>query len=302
VERVNQHHADLSTWIRFMGVPEGVFLSAAWDLGREGRQPAEHLWTWDSGLRLERQGWIQNRGDSREPEWLALGLNALLPVTREWNREWWTRANERRQRNGLPPLPLREGRWAEARAQVPLAFAKRTQLEPPAYRLRLAFDVTKPNLVDERPLKLGEKLHTGRTTARVAHLAFNQQHGPDRHSILMESSPMLLVDAGPVSLVPLFRSMRAEPRYLLVNRARGHAVGSGGGTGGRFGTVKINRRALSASPIREFRDGKWAEAEDWFDGNVTVAALTYDWQERFVKEITVEKFELVPAAVAGGAR
>jgi hypothetical protein len=295
LERVNQRNADLAVWVRFSRVPDEMHLSAAWD---ETKQPAEHIWSWESGLRLERHGWIQAGGAWMDAEYLALGL----PNPPAETREFWSNANERRQKNGLPPLVQMQGRWATARVQVPRAFEMRTRLEAPVYRLRLALDLTLPKLVDEQPLKVGETLRVGRTIARIAHLDFDRAHGPDRYSTVMERAPMLLWDLGSSSLVPFFRSSQPEPRYLLVNRARGNAVGTAGSRWGRFATVRIDRRELSQSPPWEWRDGKRVAAEDWFDEGVTLAGLSYEWQERFVKETTVEQFQLAPTLVTGGAK
>ena len=114
---------------------------------------------------------------------------------------------------------------------------------------------------------------------------------------------MLLWDGGAWTLVPMLRSFwRSEPRAFLVNRASGNSLSSlGGETWGRFGSVRITRRELPQHAPWELREAKWGGAENWYDG-ATLAVLTHEWEERFVKEVRVEQFELAPPPNAGGGR
>ena len=257
--------------------------------------PAQHVWTWNSGLRLERQGWFQTGGQGIHAEWIAMGMKRLPPNS----SEALAAAHERRRHNGLAPIEPREGRFGDLRVQVPRAFAARSQLEPPAYKLRVHLDMIRPTLVSERPLAVGEILHNGRTTARVAYLNLAPEH--DNVSRLIECGPMLLWDLGEWSLVPfLRRGVPADPRYFVVNRARSNAIHVGGESNwGRFGTVKITRRELPTTQAPwEWQGGKWVPESGWFDG-LSLAVLSHHWDERFSKEVAVEHFALTSQPLAG---
>jgi len=293
IERTGEKHADLLVAMKFSGVPESLIVTPSWDITREGQMPARHTWTWGTGLTLERQGWIQTGGQRIEAEWVALGLTKAPGNP----AEVLVAANAQRRRNGLAPIvPRGEGRFGDLRVQVPTAFAARTRTEPPEYRLRVQLDLVRPERGEEKPLQVGTTLRVGRNVGRVARLEFDRQ-GLGRTSTLIETGPLLLWEGGHWSFVPLLRTgLVSQQRYYVVNRAHRNAVEAGNvETWGRFGTVKIGRRALSNSTPWDWRDGEWRKEPDWFAG-LTIAVVTHHWEERFTKEIRVAPFALSPEA------
>lgn len=298
VLRVNAQHSDLQVSLRFNGVPADRILSEVWDISHEGRMPAEHVWTWGSGLRLGRTGWLSQGSQARQAEWVAMGLPNPPPDPAVAIAS----LNERRRKAGLAPIfrPT-DGRWGELRVQVPRAFPTRVQTEPPAYHVRVHLDLIRPTLAGECPLEVGQTLRIGSTIARVKAVNFDR-HQSNQMPLLIESVPMLLAQGGLWNLVPMLRAGQIRPhRYYIVNRARGNASDrDNGGIGARFGSVQISRRELSKAAPWGWRDGEWVQQQDWFRG-LTLAAIAHEREERFFKEVSVEHFTVVQDAGTRGA-
>jgi len=276
---------------------------------RMGGGDIDHRWNWPGGLTLERDGRILGPKDSfyynEGAEWFALGLPRLPPPP-----DYLAHLAEVRARRGLPPPVAREAGVESVRVKVPPSFAERMRRESPVYSLREHFRLFRVAVVAERPARVGETFNVGADQTRVAKAESYATDIPSPSGVPTKGR-RFLVDL--VEHAPIFWSAHSfngvgtllftrwfDDAYFLVNRARGNASRGGWYVMGaaRIGTVGIMWRGLNFSPPSDWHDGKWVEQMDWFEG-VTLAKVVGREEERFTKELRVERFEVRPAAAEG---
>jgi hypothetical protein len=289
VLRTSRDKADIQVSLAFKGVPDDRILTEVWDLEHEASKPAAHLWTWGQGLQIERSGWVSQGSQGHRADWAAMGLPRPPPDP----EPAIIAANERRRKAGLAPIDRPAGgRWGELRVQVPPAFVARVKDEAPGYHLRLHLDLLRPKFEGECAAESGQSLRFGSSIVRIKGANFDRGDSTPA-PVLIETEAMLLARSGLWGVVPMLRSATLPPRsYYLVNRARGNAVAfyiDNFRVG--FGAVGIYRRELPKSAPWDWQDGKWTRQSDWFHG-LTLAALSHAREERFFKELSVERFTL----------
>jgi len=297
---VPKHDTELDVGLKLDGVPAGFWLQGEY---------ATHRWNWPSGLTLERSGWLGFHDYvDRGAEWVALGL-----PSEKANLEYQAYVAALWARRGLPQPPTPEPNLAGVLLKVPASFAARMRQERPAYLFRGHFQLYQSKLVDERPPLVGERLDTGAERTRIVDVGqftrvnrVSRFGGGTEHSMgiaLVEHAPALWWDGHAFNSVGTWLNyQRSDTEYFLVNRTRGNASAAEWSwpAVARFGTVAIAWRGLNFSAPSDWRDGKWIEQPGWFEG-VTLAKVVNREEERFTKELRVERFEVRPAAKTGGA-
>lgn len=295
--------AELTVSLKLDGAPPELVLNG---------MSVDHQWRWAGGAVVERAGWWDFGTWGNGPAMHMLGIAPQKP-----NAEYEAYLADRRRQRGLPALSESErrrqlGRSAlpesergvrTTRVKLPPSIAARMRREPPACLLRAHFSLHRPEVVDERPPRAGERLARDAEHARLARV----DRRDDRLIVaVVEQRPLVLGGADRLNALNAFLGGRRplESQYFLVNRGRGNAsqISWLGWNAVRVGTVGIRWRTMAFFTPRDYRgEGNWVAHPGWFDG-VTLAKVVLREEERFTTELRVERFEVVKVAAKEGAR
>ncbi|HEX2852355.1 MAG TPA: hypothetical protein VHO24_03885 [Opitutaceae bacterium] len=308
---------DLHVWFKVKGVPPDLIL---------GGGGTENIWSWPSPLVLKREGSLGEMDQGAI--WTALGLSPPNEAT-----DGIARTNAWRMQQGLPTWTGEDAQRLSTYALVPDGFRERVQKDPPSYQLRAVLELVRPVVLGEKPAKVGETLVSNTEVSRIASIRIDYRYKQGKAEVSSSRPPpldpvtgsplatrhrvlMALTEHGPNFLgIMKFSETDSKlssswPRreYFLINRERGNTTARGEGRGGttklfRVGTVAIVWRTLHFSPPIEYDAASktWATQPGWLE-KVTLAKLKFRTEERFTKEVRVDRFTIEPGDRPGGAR
>lgn len=303
----------LLTEIYFQGLPGEMAVATG---------TARQTWRWADGQRIRRMGFIGGnwlQGDKLLRRTYGLAAPAEDPETVAWRK---TRRDEiqqqiavNRAKRGEPPpkdfarvTPARPEPMNYVYSSAPLALAKKSLTDPPAYAAEINCVITQPVVVTELPLQVGAQGGSDSTRVRLIELREQASKAPvppdgegNLQATVLFTAPLHRTSGlWQVFLVSseIRNPMRGE--VWTVNRATGDLVrvesyALQGVRGAMIAGVAINWNHMTLRSGQVVRNGKWVERDPQWREHCSLVAVAEDMVDYVTTTAKADRLEFLPS-------